>query len=273
MNKILNFTIQNDTEIDLLRASLNISQYIEYPDLDIECYISKVLGMIEDVGNMLPIVPCSLDIIQTVNNYLFKEKGYRGNKENYYEPCNSFLNDVLDNRTGIPITLCILYSYIANRLGLDSHGVCFPGHFILRSDNTDGEYLIDPFNEGRILTREDCQSILDNLFDGKIIFEERFIEYADNHQILKRVINNLKNIYITNKDYKSALKTVNLMLMLDPEEIEQLRDRALICINLECYSQSLKDLENYFSKARSDIHDDELRSYIPVLKNIVKNIN
>ena len=273
MNKILNFTILDDTEIDLLRATLNISQYIEYPDLDIEYYISRVLGMIRDVRVMLPDNPCSLDIIETVNDYLFNKMGFRGNKDNYYEPGNSFLNDVVDKRTGIPITMSILYSYIANNIGLNSQGVCFPGHFILRSNNNDGEYLIDPFNQGRILTRSDCQSILDNLFDGKITFEERFIECAHKNQILKRVINNLKNIYLTGRDYDNALKTVNLILLLDPDDTEQLRDRALICINLECYSQSLRDLEEYFSKAQSDIHDYELRSYIPVLKNIVNNLN
>lgn len=273
MKKLSGETFKSDSEIDLVRASLNISQYIEYPDLDVELYIDKVSEMTFDIQQRVLPRDDSIKIIEKINTYLYEEKGFKGNKAEYYEPRNSFLNDVIDSKKGIPITLSIIYSRIANELGLKTRGVCFPGHFIIRADMHDKELIIDPFNYGRLLTREDCQAILDNLFGGRITLEDRFLEFADNSQILKRVINNLKNIYVSNKDYECALKTVDLLLILDPEDLEQLRDRALICINLECYSQSLQDLENYFSRTGPDLQDDELLNYIPVLKNIVGNMN
>lgn len=273
MNILHEDTFKSDSKIDLVRASLNISQYIKYPDLDIESYIEKLSLMADEIRSRMSSGADCIDTVNTINHYLYADMGFAGNRNEYYDPRNSFLNDVIDTRRGIPISMSIIYSYIANELGVETRGVCFPGHFIIRTVNERGELIIDPYNEGKILTRDDCQSILDNLFGGKVILEERFLEFADNYQILKRVINNLKNIYVSAKDYDNALKTVNLLLILDPEDTDQLRDRALICINLECYSQSLEDLENYFSKINPDTQDEELRSYIPVLKNIVANLN
>lgn len=264
---------KSETKIDLIRASLNISQYIKYPDLDIESYIERLSSMTDDIRSRLSSAADCYETVSTINNYLYDDMGFEGNKDDYYDPRNSFINYVIDTGRGIPISMSIIYSYIANELGVETRGVCFPGHFIIRTVNEEGEFIIDPYNRGKILTRDDCQSILDNLFGGRISLEERFLDFADNHHILKRVINNLKNIYVSCKDYENALKTVNLLLLLDPEDTDQLRDRALICINLECYSQSLEDLENYFTRISPDVQDEELRSYIPVLKNIVANLN
>lgn len=273
MNIPLEHTFRSDADIDLVRASLNISQYVRYPELDIELYISKMNNMVNDIKSRVSPGSCSHDIVHTINGYLFDELGFSGNRSEYYDPKNSFLNDVIDTRQGIPISMSIIYSHLANSAGLDLKGVCFPGHFMVRYADTEEEIIVDPYNGGKIVTRDDCQSILDNLFDGKIVLEDRFLEVADNSQILKRVVNNLKNIYISGKDYENALKTVDLLLILDPGDVVQLRDRALICINLECYSQSLEDLENYFSRISPDTGDDELMSYIPMLKNIVANLN
>lgn len=264
---------RDDSEIDLIRASLNISQYVRYPELDIEHYISKLTVISDEIASRIPDSAGTRERIEIINGYLYNEMGFCGNRSDYYDPRNSFLNDVIDHRKGIPISMSILYSHIAQKAGIDLKGVCFPGHFMLRSAGYDREIIVDPYNEGKILSRDDCQSVLDNLFGGKVKLEERFLEFADNSQILKRVVNNLKSIYVSGKDYEKALKTVNLLLSLDPDDVDQLRDRALICINLECYSQSLEDLQSYFSKTGPDVNDDELKSYIPLLRNIVGNLN
>lgn len=275
MKNFNNPAINSSDDIDLVRASLNISQYIEYPDLKVEDYLEKLDNMTEGIRATLTTDPDSFQIIQKINSYLYDVEGFTGNRDDYYEPKNSFLNDVIDTKKGIPISLSILYIHIANSLGLRLSGVCFPGHFLVKTELTDKEIIIDPFNHGNILSRNDCQAILDNLFGEKLSLEDRFLEEAAKKQVLKRVINNLKNIYLSKKDYEKAYRTVNLMLLLDPADIEQLRDRALICINMEYYTQSLKDLESYFSNPLSlaQKEDEELRNYIPILKNIVATMN
>ncbi|HYL80280.1 MAG TPA: transglutaminase-like domain-containing protein, partial [Candidatus Acidoferrum sp.] len=160
--------------IDLAEAALFIAKE-EYPDLDVAGYLGRLEGMASDVQAQAGSTPDPRRMIEALNAYLFQAQGFRGNSEDYYDPRNSFLNDVLDRRTGIPITLSTVYLAVGGRLGLHLHGVGMPGHFLVKHVAAGEETVIDPFNGGVLVTSADCQRILDRVYGGKLTFEPRFL--------------------------------------------------------------------------------------------------
>jgi len=212
-------------------------------------------------------------LIIEINRYLFTEEGFRGNEDDYYDPRNSFLNDVLDIKTGIPITLSVLYIEIASRLGLTLLGVGFPGHFIVKYSGMEGEILVDPFNKGRILSIKDCKEILDRIYGGRMQFHSEFLQPVTKKEILSRMLHNLKGIYLNSTNYLKALSIVDMILLIDPEAMDELRDRGLLYYNLECFTQALSDLETYLRHATKAEDAELIRGYIPVLKGLTAKIS
>jgi regulator of sirC expression with transglutaminase-like and TPR domain len=263
---------RNDEDINLAEAALLYAKE-EYPDLDIETYFTKINLIAEEINKNLSRGDDPNYLITEINRYLFSVAGFRGNRDDYYDPKNSFLNDVLDRKKGIPITLSVLYMEIANRLGLNLEGVGFPGHFIVRYSGTEGEILIDPFNEGRTLSQEDCQDILDRAYNGGVKFQGYMLQLSTKKQILVRMLNNLKNIYWSSKNYLKALSIVEFILLITPDSVTEIRDRGMIYYQLECFSQALLDLEKYL-KIYPEAPDEKIiRGYFPLLKELSAKIN
>src|SRR3954452_1409522 len=156
---------------------------------------------------MLPDLPETTQIIAALNYVLFIEEEFRGNDVDYYDPRNSFLNDVLDRKLGIPITLAIVYMEVAQRIGFPLFGVGMPGHFLLKHYDTDGhEVLLDPFNRAGILTPDDCQSLLDGIYSGSLPLQPEFLHTVTRRQMLTRMLNNLRGVYTSQRDFKRALQ-------------------------------------------------------------------
>ena len=235
---------RREEEIELAKAALLFAKE-EYPDLDIDVYLRKLDLMAEEIKSRVGHNTSPYFLITEINNYLFKEEGFRGNENDYYDPKNSFLNDMLDRKTGIPITLSVLYMEIANRLGLPLLGVGFPGHFVVKYSGLGEEILIDPFNKGRILSFKDCKEIIDRIYGSRMQFQSEFLQPVTKKQILSRMLHNLKGIYLNSKNYIKALSVVDMILLVDTLAMDELRDRGLLYYNLECFSQALFDLETY----------------------------
>ncbi len=212
-------------------------------------------------------------MIELIKNYIFIYKAFHGNEEDYYDPKNSFLNDLLDRRTGIPITLSVLYMEIACRVGLSLVGVGFPGHFILKYEETAEVILIDPFNKGNILSEGDCQTILNRVYSGRVQFQKEMLQSVRQKQILIRILHNLKNIYIDSKNFLKALRVVDMLLIINPKSSLDIRDRGLLYYNLECFSQALSDLETYLRLSPHSPDNEEIRNHIPILKNLTEKMN
>jgi regulator of sirC expression with transglutaminase-like and TPR domain len=185
--------------------------------------------------------------IEALNHFLFAECGFEGSREDYYDPRNSFLNDVLERRVGIPITLSIVYVEVARRLGFDADGVGFPGHFlaIVRGEQ---DVLVDAF-EGVILSEEDCAAKLRASMGKDAAFGPELLKSASSHDILLRMLNNLKQIYFQKQDWESALACCDRMLLLFPDMPLELRDRGLLYQRLECFGAALPDLERFLELA------------------------
>jgi regulator of sirC expression with transglutaminase-like and TPR domain len=194
-----------DREIDLAKAALYIAQ-IEYPDLGIDRYLEALELMGSEVAKRLPKTQYPLKVIQTINQYLYTDLKFHGNGTDYYNPCNSFLNDVIDRRTGIPITLALIYLEIAKKIDSPMVGIGMPGHFLIRPDFEDSEIFIDAFDRGEILFIEDCRQKLMDIYQQDIpVLPPEILQPITNRQFLLRILNNLQSIYLNQPDFDRAL--------------------------------------------------------------------
>ncbi|MEN9231938.1 MAG: transglutaminase-like domain-containing protein [Thermostichus sp. DG02_5_bins_236] len=246
--------------IDLGRTVLWIAQEA-YPDLDVEEYWAALDEMAAELQERLPPERYPMRILKTLNHYLFEDLGFRGNREDYYDPRNSFLNEVIDRRLGIPITLSLLYLELARRVDFPMAGVSMPGHFLVRPLFEGSEILVDPFHEGEILFAEDCQERLTQIYGPGIRLQEQYLAPTSSRMILVRLLNNLKHIYLSRTELEPALAAVERILLLLPEDLGQLRDRGLLYYQLGDWQQAQQDLKHYLTQApqygetnRSDAH-------------------
>jgi len=232
-------------DVDLAEASLLIAGE-EYPDLDPVRYLARL----DELGSALRHEAGGArgeDAVAALNRLLFEQEGFRGNTEDYYDPRNSFLNDVLDRRTGIPILLCTVYIEVARRAGLAVEGVGLPGHFVVRLSSPSAPLLVDPFHAGTVLTLEDCQRRLDRIYSGRLRLGPAMLVACPRKAILSRMLRNLKAIYVKAGDYARALRTVEMLRILDPDSVDELRDRGVLFAALDCYAAAAADLESYLT--------------------------
>ncbi len=234
-------------KIDLAEAALLCAQDT-YPDLDIRSQLDCIEALAAKLRNRLPADFSVTHRLVALNNYLFSELGFAGNADAYYDPRNSFLNDVLTRKTGIPITLSILYLEIGQRLGLKLKGVSFPGHFLVKVRVSGGELVLDPFAGGRSLSEEELRARLAQFTGADTAQElqlEDFLEPATPRQILARLLRNLKAIYLEAHEYDKALGVMQRLVILLPDVPEERRDRGLMYARLECPRAAQDDLSRY----------------------------
>jgi regulator of sirC expression with transglutaminase-like and TPR domain len=235
---------QPDEYIDLERAALYIAQEA-YPDLDVEEYVAALDAMAEEVRERLPQEEYPLRTIKVLNQYFFEDLKFHGNQSNYYDPRNSFLNDVIDRRTGIPISLALVYLSIAQRIAFPMVGVGMPGHFLIRPAAGEVEFLIDAFHKGEILFPQDCEARLHQMFGGQLAMRSEFLAPVSNRQFLARMLTNLKTIYLSQGAIEPVLSAVERILILFPEAPIELRDRGLIYYRMNRWIEARMDLETY----------------------------
>ena len=227
---------------NLIEKCLKLAQIIEYPELNVSKYIEKI----NEMGNSLKIkigeVKNPTYLISVLNEYLFDELGFHGAEDDYYDPVNSFLNVVLDKKTGIPITLSILYAEVAKHIGLDLRIVGFPGHVIVKYKK---EMILDPFYRGRLLTIEDLEKILNRNFGEDVEFVPEYLNEATTEQLLTRLLRNLKNAYTQSYAYDNAMKCTDMILGMQPESSEEIRDKGILEERLLRYDKALPFLNKY----------------------------
>ncbi len=261
-----------ETKIDLGKAALAIAAS-DYPNLDVDAYLSRIDALATTAAARLGSDADVHRSIAALNFVLFQEHGFRGNREHYFDPRNSFLNEVLDRRTGIPISLSVLYIEVAQRIGLSLQGVGFPGHFLVKYVGDNEEIVVDPFNRGEILSQKSLETMLSRLYGGKIAFNPDLLEPIKKKQILRRMLNNLKIIYLGQNDLIKGLSIVDRLMVLDPASLEDIRDRGLIYLQLECFKQALEDLESYLRLAPHAEDAHAIRKQITALTRQVAQIH
>jgi regulator of sirC expression with transglutaminase-like and TPR domain len=251
----------NSPGSDLLPAALAIAR-VEYPSLDTAPYLAAIDQMGRDAAGRIGNVSGGTGAaIAALNEYLYDEEGFSGNRDSYDDPRNSLLNEVIDRRTGIPISLAVIYMEVASRAGLAIAGVNFPGHFLLRAGaGMPGEELIiDPFHGGALLSEFDCRQMLRNHVGDEAAFDASLLAPATRHDIIVRMLVNLKRLYVKMRSLPQARFVSTLLLTVDPSAFGELRDRGLLAYHLEDFTSALKDLEEYLRLAPRDTDsaDDE----------------
>jgi regulator of sirC expression with transglutaminase-like and TPR domain len=237
-----------EEQIDLGRAALTIA-LPEYPTLDFTAYLGRINELALEVSERAGADADVYRSIAALNFVLFSRHGFRGNRDAYYDPKNSFLNQVIERKTGIPITLSVLYMEVAKRIGLAFDGVGFPGHFMVKTIAEGNEIVIDPFDGGESKSREDLGALLDQLYGGKVEMRAEFLAPLPKRRILQRMLTNLKAIYARENDLVKTLAVLDRLLILDPASAEDTRDRGVIYSRLECYGQAKEDFERYLQLA------------------------
>ncbi len=265
-----------DREVDLARAALVMGAF-EYPHLVVEQYLSRLDELAAAAESALSAADLpALALAQ----YLFKRAGFTGNQDDYLDPRNSFLNQVLDRRLGIPITLSLVYLEVARRVGIDAEGVGLPGHFIVRSRvrpadalpdhateaaDTDEVIYLDPFHGGALMEEEDCAERVRAITGGKLPFDPAFLSPVGARYILNRMLNNLKNAYAGRHDLERALRVVERLLVLNPSDAEETRNLGLLHAGLGHTRQALAALTRYLELRPAASDAATIRSYIVAL--------
>ncbi len=233
-----------EEDIDLARAALLFAKE-EYPDLDVDAYIERLDRMAHPIAADNAAGPKG--VVDALNSLLFDQEGFQGNAEDYYDPRNSFLNEVLDRKLGIPISLSLLYMELGKRVGLPLAGVGMPGHFLLKPPSARDEWYVDVYNRGRLLSIQECAERIDHLYNGNVAFQPDFLATVNKKQILFRMLANLKGIYLNQQDHGKALAAIDRMLLLDPGSVEQVRDRGLVLARLQQHPQAIAELQRYLA--------------------------
>lgn len=261
-----------DDELELDRGALLIAKAFQ-PDLDIDSYLQRLDLMAEHVSLRLKDVIGSRQSIAALNQYLFDDEQFTGNTDAYYDPRNSYLNEVLERKTGIPVTLSVIYMEVARRLGFAVEGVGLPGHFILKHPGPDYDIYLDPFSQGRILSEDDCEQMLRAMFGGAADFDRRYLEALPRRRVLTRMLNNLKGIFLHARDSLSAIKAIDLSLCLDPDNADDIKARGLLYLELECFGTAWQDLERYLELQPEAEDAAQIQSFLTVAREQAMRMN
>ena len=252
----------------LAQAALVIAR-TEYPHLDASAYLTRLDAMgdaarrrieqhVDETGDS-SILSC----IKGFNAYLFDELRFVGNRDRYEDPRNSCLNEVLDRRTGIPITLSVVYMEVGRRAGLQVDGVNFPGHFLVRFPEPAGRgprgLIVDPFHAGALLSEHDCRMLLQKHVGSEVAFSRPLLAPATRPQIIVRMLLNLKRIYVHMRSFPQARDITELLLAMTPSALSELRDRGLLGYHLNDITGALRDLQTYLKLASMGTMDNETR--------------
>ena len=247
LDRFQRVTASEDDEIDLATAALLIAA-IEYPDLDIDQQLAILDSLAEGAAYRIGQDRDPFYCVNNLSEYLFDEVGFQGNQGDYYDPRNSYLNEVLQRRTGLPITLCLVCMEVGKRLDIPLVGVGLPGHFVL-SHRTQTDLIIDPFRRGILLSEEECAQILKNVLGTNVEWDSSYLTPASNREFIARILRNLKGIYLNRRDHEQALDVVDLTMALRPDDLNERRDRGLIYYRLGHYQMALDDLRHFLASA------------------------
>ena len=262
-----------DERIDLLRAALTFAR-IDDPHLDIEHYVRRVDALAKRVAAKVQDPDDPVQMIAALNEVLFQEEVFRGNSVDYYSPRNSFLQHVLDRQLGIPISLALVYMEVARRIGFSLYGVGMPGHFLLKHYDVDGHaILIDAFERGSIVTEEDCRQKLDSIYSGQVALQPEFLLAVTRRQMLTRMLNNLRSVYLSQRDFRRAVQVVDLVLVIYPRSPEDVKQRAVLRYNLDDYRGALSDFEEYVKMSPDASDAEEIKQTALSLRRAMAMMN
>ncbi len=254
---------------------------VEYPALTAERYLTRLDAIgdqaLAEVASHAGVEGPLHARVEAINQCLYGALGFRGNREQYGDVRNSCLNQVLERRTGIPITMAIVYMDVARRAGLRVEGINFPGHFLVRvrdgaaAADADPGLIVDAFNDGAILTEPDCRALLAR-HEETVAFRPELLARASRRQVFMRMLVNLKRLYVQNRSFPQAHAVTDALLVLAPSSLAELRDRGLLSYHLHNYAAALRDLEEYLRLLTLTDKGDDARDETTQVWDHVKSL-
>ena len=263
---------QPDERVDLGFAALLLAR-TEYPSLDLKEQLARLDALAREGAPYVDRQPDAPSRVDAFRIFLAETCGFRGNEDDYYDPKNSFLNHVLDRRTGIPITLSVVYMEVGRRLGISLLGVGLPGHFLVKCQEHGASFLLDPFNGGRTVNRSDCRDIVEQMYQGQLEFRDEFLAAVDKKYIVVRMLNNLRGVYLQHRQYRKALWVVETLLSVHPASGEDIKLRGMIHYRLQNHKQAREDLEAYLFLSPEAPDAEEVKETLTEMKRISAMMN
>ncbi len=262
-----------DRNINLAEAALLIAAP-EYPGLDLSACLQQLDDMATVCRGRLGSSPDAAHTLTALGGYLFRDLGYKGDLQTFTDPRNSFLNEVLQRRRGIPITLSVVYMEVGRRLGLPVHGVSFPGHFLVKVEVDGVDRVIDPFSAGAELDHAELERRLEHVASPKEKWDlEQLLTPASKRDILARMLRNLKNIHVNSEDYTRALRIQDLLLDLQPDAPNEVRDRALLHDKLDHLRAAVADYQMYLLLAPESGDSARVQGRISELRQSLQRLH
>ena len=260
--------------INLAEAALLIATHA-YPELDVAHHLARVADLARTLASRIQPESGPSQRIAALNEYLFAELGFAANEKDYYDPRNSCLNEVLERRIGIPITLSLVYMEVGGRIGLALHGVSFPGHFLVKCTLPEGTVVLDPYAGGISLGVADLQKRLREVHGDEVSAPAiaGMLETAGKKEIILRLLRNLKAIYLRSQQLGSALQMLDWIIAVAPEQPLEWRDRGMIYQELECSRAALADFSRYLELSPGCDDRDVIRSRILELQKDAARLN
>ena len=245
--------LRREPRPDLARISLEIARDAA-PELDPAPYLAKLDALAARVRDRCPAEAKPRHVLGQINWVLFVEEGFQGNTESYYDPRNSYLNEVIDRKLGIPITLSVLYWALADRLGLELAGVNLPAHFLLRVGRGEPALFVDPFHSGALLDRQGCERRVAEMVGRAVVLTDLQLDPCPLDLVVSRMLRNLKSIYIHEQEYTMALPVQRRLAALNPSNPDEQRDLGMICLQVDRPAEALEPLQAYLN-ARPEAED------------------
>lgn len=261
-----------EDEINLAEAALILASDA-YPELDVSFYLERLDEMAEQVRGRIANDRAPRAIIETLSEYLFDELEFQGNRIDYYDPRNSYLNKVLERRVGLPITLSVIVLATAERLALPIYGVGLPGHFVVKWRDAQNEIVFDPFNRGAVLDRRTMEQRVREIANPVLPFQNEWLDAVGPKYILNRMLQNLKAVFVRTEQFERAWQVVDKLLLLDPRAADEIRDFGLLSLQLKAYRQAAMSFEQYLLAHANAPDADLMRVYLRRALEQVERLN
>lgn len=258
-------------EPDLIEGALLIARE-EYADLDPASWRRDFAKLTDEARARVDAEAPARTALTQFNEHFFGRLGFRGNRDDYYDPRNSYLNDVLERRVGIPITLSLLHVEMGRRLGLPLSGVGFPGRYLVRLDRDGRTWFVDCF-EGEEVDRDRCRGLLRELYGGRIELREEMLRPSGARDTLLRMLNNLRAIFARRREPDRALRFVELAMVVDPASADSVRDRGLLHLQKECFGRACEDLADYLRRAPDAEDAGVVREHLDLARKLLARLN
>jgi regulator of sirC expression with transglutaminase-like and TPR domain len=272
MSELVELLAGRSDDLELDRAALELAA-IEYPDLDAGSFLAILDSYAVELAGRLPDDCGGQQFVAAANRYLFEELGFSGNSKNYYDPRNSCLNEVLTSRTGIPITLSLVYMEIARRLAKPVFGIGLPGHFLVQYDDGASSAFIDPFHGGTLLTPAECYELAQRASGEQFADDPALLARVSKQQIVRRMINNLRSVYFFRRAHGKALKVLDLLVAANPDSADEYKQRSVVLLGLKNYKGARKDLEKYLALAPDCPDREEMQKQLRAIKHYIVGMN